>query len=360
MRPRDGSRRFVARPSEADGAAPAPEARRHAAGEAQSTGVFRAGLDAVGARAAGARRAQPEPGEEGVDQRRRGRGEVVGRRVEHPLVHHADHERVQRLRRERVSVSGGSCPRATACRRRPDRRLHAAAVVLVPVATDASSPTSSLVEDDVEHAARAVVGAEPRQRADAERAQRRQRIDAGAAARAVEHRLHRQRRALAHRVEQVGLVAEVPVDGAARHARRRRDFGERRARHAALAKHALGGVEQRLAGRLAASSGHCGPMDASTPLQTFMNVCNRCRVAIVKSRRSSAVASRPWTVPASAGLLPWSPAMPDVLPSPPSAPRPGPAAVRRWRRAAAIVASRRWRRLRPIAAGWHSASRPPR
>ena len=100
------------------------------------------------------------------------------------------------------------------------------------------------------------------ERLDAQAAQRGERR-AGGAVRALDHRVHRTDRALAHPGEQIRLVAEMPVDGAARHAGLGRDLGERRARDAAVAEHALGGVEQlfaRRGGFLAGSARHgCDP-----------------------------------------------------------------------------------------------------
>ena len=59
--------------------------------------------------------------------------------------------------------------------------------------------------------------------------------------------LEGQHGAVHHRVVQVGLVAEVPVDRAARHAGSLGHFLQGCARHAALLEHRLGGIEQRMA-----------------------------------------------------------------------------------------------------------------
>src|SRR4029450_4343193 len=76
----------------------------------------------------------------------------------------------------------------------------------------------ALVEDHIEHRLRAGVGSEAYQTVDRERAQGAQGILLPDLARAGKHRFHRQLLALAQRIEEMRLVAEVPIDGAARDA----------------------------------------------------------------------------------------------------------------------------------------------
>jgi hypothetical protein len=102
------------------------------------------------------------------------------------------------------------------------------------------------VEHDPEHRGRHA--AKMQQRVDAQRTQRRERRGFLRLARLLREHVHRARRALAHRGEQVGLVAEMPVDRAPRQARLGRDLGKRGPRDAMVAEHALGSVEQLLAG----------------------------------------------------------------------------------------------------------------
>src|SRR5690606_32775864 len=73
------------------------------------------------------------------------------------------------------------------------------------------------------------------------------------------------------RVEDVGLVAEVPVDGAAGHAGMPGDLLERGIGVAALEQHLLGGIEQELAG--GARLGACPPGHGDTISTTYMRVC---------------------------------------------------------------------------------------
>ena len=77
-------------------------------------------------------------------------------------------------------------------------------------------------------------------------AQGRQRRAAAAGRRCGGRLLHRQAHALHHRVEEVALVLEVPVDGAAGDAGGLRDVLQRRARHPLRLEQALGGVEDAL------------------------------------------------------------------------------------------------------------------
>jgi hypothetical protein len=66
----------------------------------------------------------------------------------------------------------------------------------------------------------------------------------------AQHRLHWELLALAQRVEEMCLVAEVPVNGAARDAGGGSDLGKRGMRDATLAEHLSRRVEQLLAGDL--------------------------------------------------------------------------------------------------------------
>ena len=70
--------------------------------------------------------------------------------------------------------------------------------------------------------------------------------------------LQRQGDAVHHRVEQVGLVAEVPVDGATGDPCRAGDLLQRGARHAAAQELALGHVEDAVAGALGVFLGAAG------------------------------------------------------------------------------------------------------
>jgi hypothetical protein len=91
------------------------------------------------------------------------------------------------------------------------------------------------------------IGREAHEAIHREGAQRAEGVFLPGLARAGEHRFHRQLLALAQRVEQVRLVAEVPVDGAARDACGRCHLCERRVCDAALAEYPCRGVEQLLA-----------------------------------------------------------------------------------------------------------------
>jgi hypothetical protein len=66
---------------------------------------------------------------------------------------------------------------------------------------------------------------------------------------------------------------EVPVDCTARHAGRSGDFPERGPRDAAIAKHALGRVEQLLAGNGGFGLRSAGHAARSGGLQTVVIVC---------------------------------------------------------------------------------------
>ena len=59
----------------------------------------------------------------------------------------------------------------------------------------------------------------------------------------LRYTIERQRGALAHRLEQIGLILEMPIDGATRYTRRHRDLAKRGFRHAMLAKYPLGSIE---------------------------------------------------------------------------------------------------------------------
>ena len=176
--------------------------------------------------AAGApRRPGDESGEQRVDHRRRGLREIVGFGA---CTHSCITPTMKALRQRaasRVSVSRGSCPASTACvSSRSTLARHPLSVACRRPATDANSRREfAFVEDDVEHRLRARIGGEAHEAVDRERAQRAERILLPDFAGGGEHRLHRQLHALAQRLEQRRLVAEVPVDGAARDARRRGD-----------------------------------------------------------------------------------------------------------------------------------------
>jgi membrane protein DedA with SNARE-associated domain len=79
------------------------------------------------------------------------------------------------------------------------------------------------------------------------RAQLGERVDDVGLGRAAQHRLEREHDALHHRVEEIGLVTKVPIDGAARDSGRVRDARERSARHPVLVEYALGRVEDAIA-----------------------------------------------------------------------------------------------------------------
>ena len=132
------------------------------------------------------------------------------------------------------------------------------------------------------------VDGEPAQRAERIRAGGSRRRDASIASSGSSTRSH-----IASK--QLGLVPEVPVDRAARHARLRGDLGERRAARPLAPEHVFGGVEQRFRVASAASffvrRGHrrClrggGIPVRRSGLQTFMNVSNsmRCQVSLALS-----------------------------------------------------------------------------
>ena len=101
----------------------------------------------------------------------------------------------------------------------------------------------------VEHRLRARIAREARQSHHGHLAQRAQRICAAPGAGAAQHGFHRHCRALAHRLEQLGLVAEVPVDRTAGQAGGVGNIGERRMRDPLVAEFALRRIEQRLACR---------------------------------------------------------------------------------------------------------------
>ena len=188
--------------------------------------------------AARARRMRDEPGEERVDQRaaRRARGRT--RRVEHPLVHDAAAcRRAAPARRARVSVSAGSCAAVDRAPQQAARRAAGSrsARDARRSAIGASSSVNSLLwKIDLEHrlrradrVARRISAVDRRAcaacRADRRRVARRQRASIASIGSVARSHMAR---------EQVGLVAEMPVDGAARHARRGGDLGQRRARDA--------------------------------------------------------------------------------------------------------------------------------
>ena len=105
------------------------------------------------------------------------------------------------------------------------------------------------MEHHVEHCLRARIVREASEAHDRHIAQRAERVRATSRACAAEHRLHRHRRALAHRLEQLGLVAKMPIDRAAGDARSLRNVGERRVRDSPAAEFAFRRVEQCLACR---------------------------------------------------------------------------------------------------------------
>jgi len=140
----------------------------------------------------------------------------------------------------------------------PDRVAHAALELAEAVGAHLDVAVAharhlvhvlALVADDLEHAPRLrVVGglAEHRDHAAADVAER---IGERVVARAPDHLLHRQRHAREHGGEEIGLVAEMPVDRAARHAGRGGDVLERRARRAAAAEYPFGRVKNAVARR---------------------------------------------------------------------------------------------------------------
>jgi hypothetical protein len=76
------------------------------------------------------------------------------------------------------------------------------------------------------------------------------------------HRLHGQGHTVDHRLEEIALVLEMPVDRSARAARGLRDFLEGSVRHPFLMEDPLGRVEYGLAGRqrvFLGASGHAVP-----------------------------------------------------------------------------------------------------
>ena len=171
----------------------------------------------------------------------------------HPLVHDADHERLHHLRGELADRSRrASCPQR-------DRLARSASITWRPqsssaarwrCATGARSAVNSHLWKMTSNTACVRASLARRVRpSTAIAAQRAERIAAAAATGRVEHRLHRHRRPLAHRLEQLGLVAEMPVDRAAGDASGGGHFRERRVRHALRAEHALGRTEQRFARR---------------------------------------------------------------------------------------------------------------
>jgi len=107
-----------------------------------------------------------------------------------------------------------------------------------------------LEQRHLEYAPRLRVGHGGAQRRHVAVADLRHRVVERALAALEDLRLQRQRDAVEHRVEEVGLVAEVPVHRAARDAGRARDLLQRGARHAAALEFALGHVEDARAGAL--------------------------------------------------------------------------------------------------------------
>ena len=127
---------------------------------------------------------------------------------------------------------GARCPRSA---RRHVQRSRACVVAIARQLVD----QFALVEHDLEHVLRARVGREALQRADR---QRRAACRAGRSSSVSPARSNIVSSGSVARShiarEQVGLVLEVPVDGAARHAGGRRHLRQRRARHAPVAKDA--------------------------------------------------------------------------------------------------------------------------
>ena len=111
----------------------------------------------------------------------------------------------------------------------------------------------ALVADDLEHAPRLRVVGRLAQHRDHAAADVAERISEGVVARASDHLLHRQRHAREHRGEEIGLVAEVPVDRAAGHAGSCGDVLERRARGPAAAEYPFRRVENAVACRRASA-----------------------------------------------------------------------------------------------------------
>ncbi|GAP35502.1 hypothetical protein ISF6_1275 [Piscinibacter sakaiensis] len=121
-----------------------------------------------------------------------------------------------------------------------------------------------LVRRDLEHPAHLRVGRRLVQRTEQAAADLRQRVLRLRAAQALDLLLHRQGHAHHHRVEEVGLVLEVPVDRAAADAGRGRDLVQRGARDPALVEHAFGGVEQQVAGGARLFLGAAGHVSAGS------------------------------------------------------------------------------------------------
>lgn len=135
-------------------------------------------------------------------------------------MHDADHERLHQLRRESWIAIGGQLPARDGLF---DQRDHLPAAVAVgdPLALRDGRELGrefALVKDNVEHRLSPRVTRKPGEAQHRHGAQATERIVGTNVAGGVEHRLHRHGRALAHGFEQLGLVAEMPVDGAACHA----------------------------------------------------------------------------------------------------------------------------------------------
>ncbi|MDQ7972818.1 MAG: hypothetical protein REJ24_09650 [Rhodocyclaceae bacterium] len=176
--------------------------------------------------------------------------ERKARGIEQPVLDEACNERMQALRR-----------RGRRNRQAQPAALRGQSQRLLEV-LDAGTPTCQmallhgrhllrvfdLVRSDLEHAPHLRVGGDEPQGRDHALLQHGERIVLRAVGRHAHAVLHGQGHALHHGVEQVGLVLEVPVDGAARGAGLLRDLLQRGLRDALRLKQDLGSIQQAMPG----------------------------------------------------------------------------------------------------------------